>query len=486
MEKNNKNKRKIRNKIGLLLLSIQLLVTIVFSYFMLKLDLLPMSYLMAIIFILALLFLLVSYSQLNKKIHTFNRVGAKFLSAFISVCLVLGASYINGATIVLDNITNPNDTTLVNSIVVLADAEIRTYKYFDDHLMGIQTTDNRVRSIEVLNDFEEEYDVNARYLEYNNYLDLVEGLYNGETAAIVINEDFRSLIEGSYPEFSTETRVIKQFKKTIKALESTSDVDVVKEPFNVYISGMDEFGDLSTVSRSDVNMLATINPETKDILLTSTPRDYYIPLACSEGFEDKLTHSGIYGIECSKETIESLYDIEVDFYGKLNFSSFVDIIQALGGLEVYSEYAFTSVNGFEFSQGYNLMYGDMALAFVRERQNLPNGDLDRGKNQQSLIEALVKKAASPTILQNYSEILKAVSGSFETNMPSGDIARLVKMQLKDMAGWRIKMQGVEGFDTMMPTYSLGLQEVSVLVPDYATVETAKLAIDAVMNPVAGE
>lgn len=240
----------------------------------------------------------------------------------------------------------------------------------------------------------------------------------------------------------------------------------------LYISGSDtRESTLPERTRSDVNIIASINPETHKILLLSTPRDYYVPLSISGGVPDKLTHAGIYGVDVSMDTLEMLYGIDIPYYFRVNFTGFVDIIDALGGIEVQSDYTFDA-GGYHFAQGANQLGGDAALAFCRERYSFAEGDRQRGKNQMAVIRAAIQKAASPAILSEYSSILDSVQNNMETNVPYPLIAGLIREQLENGASWSITTYSVDGTgDTQVP-YSMS-SSVYVMVPDTATVDHAK-------------
>ena len=220
--------------------------------------------------------------------------------------------------------------------------------------------------------------------------------------------------------------------------------EVPEGTFVMYISGVDTWGTVSSKSRSDVNILAFINTNTKNILLVSTPRDYYVPLSIAKGQKDKLTHAGIYGIDCSVNTLEMLYGVDIQYYARLNFTGFVNIVDALGGVDVYSDAAFAVGDAFSFSQGMNHMSGIEALAFARERYNVAGGDVARGNHQMEVIKAVLSKCASSSILYNYADVMNSVSGCFTTNMSREKMASLVRMQLSDMSQWSISSTSVGG------------------------------------------
>lgn len=258
-----------------------------------------------------------------------------------------------------------------------------------------------------------------------------------------MDEATRSLFEDNHSKFDSETRIVKSYKYKTSTKDISKNVDVTSEPFNIYITGIDTYGTISTVSRSDVNMIATVNPKTHQVLLTSIPRDYYVPQPCQGGQTDKLTHTGIFGVDCTVETVENYFGIDINYYVRVNFSSVENIVDALGGINVDSPIAFDAL-GYSFSAGTNSLNGKEALAFSRERYSLGGGDRDRGKNQMRVITGIINKAISPSIITNYTSILDAVSGSFQTNMSNSEMTSLIKMQINDMSGWDIEQIAVNG------------------------------------------
>lgn len=266
--------------------------------------------------------------------------------------------------------------------------------------------------------------------------------------------------------------------------EAAAAIDVSEEPFSVYISGIDVYGEISQQSRSDVNIIATVNPKTKQILLVTTPRDYYVEIpGVSEGYPDKLTHAGNYGIATSMATLEKLYDVDIPFYVRVNFTSLIEMVDTLGGIDVESELAFTTgeESGLvvEVKEGTNHFNGQEALAFCRERHALAEGDNQRGKNQQAVIEAMIKKAMSPSILIKGPKLIEQVSGNTETNMSTSQLQELVRVQLAGMEGWDVVSVAAEGTTASKYCYSYSGGPLSVMIPDDTSVAAIQEKIHAV-------
>ena len=322
--------------------------------------------------------------------------------------------------------------------------------------------------------------------EYDSLAEQAEALHDGEVDAIIYNEGYTGILEEAFEGYSENTKVIYTHSIKSELENQSTDVQVKDESFSVYISGIDVFGAIETNSRSDVNIIAVVNPTSHQILLVTTPRDYYVEIpGVSGGEKDKLTHAGIYGVDTSMATLEQLYDTDLDFYARVNFTSLIEIVDALGGVDVESEYAFTtsyeSGMVMNVSEGTNHFNGKEALAFSRERLNVPGGDNQRGKDQQAVITAMIKKMVSPAILTGANGILNSVSGNVETNMSESQIQELIKTQLSEGASWNITSMAAEGTGDNQYCYSYSGAPLYVMQPDQASVDAIKAAIDQVEN-----
>ncbi len=267
-------------------------------------------------------------------------------------------------------------------------------------------------------------------------------------------------------------------------VENENRVRVTTEPFNVLITGMDVTGKIDTEGRSDVNMLVTVNPKTGEILLTSIPRDYSIRMVNYGYATDKITHTGFYGVDDTIGAVEDLLDVKVNYYVKVNFTTVIKFIDAIGGIDVYSEYEFVPVKKKDWTvqKGMNHMDGKKALAFARERKAFQLGDNQRIKDQQAVFEALLKKAtSSKTILLSYSKILTSVSDYVEMNLSSREIRSLVKLQIARNPKWDIEKITLAGHDSSSGTYSTGATRVYVMAQDADSIEQTKNRINAVIS-----
>ena len=321
----------------------------------------------------------------------------------------------------------------------------------------------------------------------DSYQAAYENLINGSSRAMVLNSAYSSLLELSYDNYESNLKTIYTYKikKNVSSDASSSDKNV----FNIYISGIDTYGSISTVSRSDVNIILTVNMNTHKILMTTTPRDSYVKIPDGGADQyDKLTHAGIYGIETSEKTLENLYDIDIDYYARLNFTSFMNLIDAIGGVTIYNDQAFTihldTGNDYSFEVGnIDLSSGEEALAFVRERYDLNNGDYDRGNNQIKVVQAIVNKLTSLNSVSNYSSITSTLTDSIQTNMSLDTMMDLANTQLDSGKKFTITSQEVTGTGSTgeLTSYAMPTASLYMIQLDDASVSSASQAIKDVME-----
>ena len=322
--------------------------------------------------------------------------------------------------------------------------------------------------------------------EYDSLIALLDALYSGEVRSLILNSGYLSILDGhdQYGNYAERIRKIDGVQIKVEKNDPPSSKDqpkVSQEPFVVYLSGSDSRNQLLSAGNSDVNILAVVNPNTHQVLLLNTPRDYFIPNPAGKGTLDKLTHCGAYGIENSVAALEQLYDLQVDYHAMINFTGFVRLIDAIGGITVHSDASFKTEAGY-IQEGANNLDGAQALAFARERMHVAGGDNGRGQNQMRVIRAVIDKLTSgTTILQNYSDILESMEGVFSTNMPMKQISTLVKFQISDMPQWDIKTFAVTGSDGNEITYSIPGLSVYVMHPHTDMVTYAQQLADRVME-----
>ena len=478
MAKKKANKKSMFKDVGFYFILVYGLLTIGLIVQAITVNVLPMKFLIPVIVVLLLLFLGMYYLQMGKHVNKINKVLGKILIVILSVILGFGNWYLFSTGSAFSRMTSGKDVSVV-SIVVMKDSPIKKFNDLNGKKMGIMSVGDLETQDKALKDVKKDLGSEPTEVKYNSYKTFGDDLYEGKVDAILLNEGSRGMFEDNHSDFDQKTRVVKQYTYKSEAKDISKNVNVTKDPFNVYITGMDTFGTISTVSRSDVNMIVSVNPKTHQILMTGIPRDFYISQTCQANQSDKLTHTGIYGVECTISSVENLMDIELNYYARVNFSSVVDIVDALGGITVESPYSFTtSYGGYQIQQGTNHLNGDQTLGFVRERYAVPDGDRQRSRNQMIAVEAMINKAISPSIITNYSSIMNAVSGSFQTNMSQKEMTDFIKQQLNDMKGWDIKQIQVSGSGANLYSPANGFNSY-MMVPNEATVENAKKLIDKI-------
>ena len=483
-----KTHRKMNRKVGLILCLIQLILSIVLSVYIIKLGLLPMKY-VAVIVVFLLIFWIIPF--LNQIMCRNRTLSGKVMSIAVSVLLITGTVYVAKAHGFVSNISGGDKKIDEMVVAVLVDDKAETLKDTVDYKYGVQYTLKEKDTKDTVAHINKELGTEIDTKVCGNLVEQVSALYDGDVDAIIYNKAYTTILKDSFEDFEESVKIVYQYDIVTKMTEGEAleVVNTPTDPFAIYLSGIDVEGDISTTGRSDVNILAVVNPVSHEILLVTTPRDYYILLpGISAGREDKLTHAGIYGVDASMDALSNLYDVDVDFYARVNFTSLPKIIDALGGIDVYSEYEFDthpyssiSFDTIHVKKGINHFNGLDALIFSRERKNLPNGDFDRGKNQQAVITAMLKRAVSPAILSGALEIFDSLSENVDTNMSSKQIKDLIKSQIAKPAAWNVTSMSAEGTPDLKMCYSVPTTELSVCVPDYQSVEKIKTAIDKVVE-----
>jgi polyisoprenyl-teichoic acid--peptidoglycan teichoic acid transferase len=309
---------------------------------------------------------------------------------------------------------------------------------------------------------------------YANTDEMIKAIAAGQVDEIVLTSAFTQVAKETYPDAFSFLTLDRSVRVKDGLVVGSARIDT-SNPFIVYISGIDTYGEIETTARSDVNILAVINPLTHKILLVNTPRDYYVQLHGTTGVRDKLTHAGLYGVDSSAKTLEDLYGVSIPSYVRINFTSFQKVIDTLGGVDVYSDQSFSSYV-YSYNQGVNSLGGVEALEFARERYTFQDGDRTRGKNQQRVIEAVLSKASSPRLLVQYTQLLGSLDGNVQTNIAPGSITDIVKAELSDIQKWQVESISVDGTGASAQTFSFGSQELYVMVPSQETVDVAKLRI----------
>lgn len=460
-----------------------------------KLQMLPTEYFLILTVLLLLVLagitlLLVLPGKKRRKVRA-------IIACILSVLVIAGCAILTHVVgqlyKTMNVITNTTFTTTEYTVYVKAEdpanhlADTKSYTFGLSYLPGDETLDKALSSLN------EELGISVSTKSYASIPELINALYFGEVGAIIMDSAYVTLLEDFdlYADFHNRVKAIHTISVTEEvetptvpptepATNNGANNNDTIAPFVLYISGSDTRSAVLARSRSDVNILAVIHPETKQVLLINTPRDYFVPNPSGNGVLDKLTHCGIYGIDCSVNALAGLYDTEIDSYAQINFTGFKTLIDAIGGITVYSDLAFTS-DKYSFVVGLNEMDGEKALVFARTRKGLPGGDSARGKNQMKVISAVIDKLSSTgALISNYSEIMSSLQGMFQTNLTTELISSLVKQQLSDMSPWNVQSFAVTGKGSSQITYSMPGQYVYVMIPNEKTVEHASNLIDRVL------
>ena len=367
------------------------------------------------------------------------------------------------------------------SIVVPKDSDIKDVNQLTTVQAPTKVDKNNVDTL--MSALKKDKKVDVKVDDVASYQEAYDNLKSGKSKAMVLSGSYASLLESVDSNYSSNLKTIYTYK--IKKKNNNSAKQVDSKVFNIYISGIDTYGSISTVSRSDVNIIMTVNMNTHKILLTTTPRDAYVKIPDGGADQyDKLTHAGIYGVETSEKTLENLYGIKIDYYARINFTSFLKLIDQLGGVTVHNDQAFTSLHGkFDFPVGDIQMNSEQALGFVRERYSLDGGDNDRGKNQEKVISAIVNKLASLKSVSNFTSIVNNLQDSVQTNMSLDTINALANTQLDSGSKFTVTSQAVTGTGStgQLTSYAMPNSSLYMMKLDDSSVESASQAIKNLME-----
>ena len=479
-KKKKKNKKVKKLNIYLLIISIIWLFMIFLNTFLVfRYDVLPLKYLIVYLVLVVLLPVVLLFLLTRKKINKGFKIFVSVVAIINILILSFSFFYLNKTFSFLDDFTSGYNYETKNYVVmVLKNSDYQEIDDLDEEKIGYVKHSNEDLD-KIFKNLEDE--ISFAEEEYKEYSIALNDLDNKEIKAIVLGDSYYQMLSEDSEEFDLKYKVIYEFSLKEKVVEIKKEADVTKDTFNFYISGIDSYGSVNSLTRSDVNIVVSINPKTNQILMINIPRDYYVEFPGTDS-KDKLTHAGIYGIDMSVKTIENLLDTEINYYFKVNYAALVNLVDALGGVDVYSKYTFKSAGrGYYFKKGYNHVSGLEALDFVRTRKAFKEGDRVRGENQQAMIQAIIKKAMNPSILTNYSNILNSLSGSFATNLGTDKITDLVKLQLNDMPNWNITSISLSGSDGSDFTYTYPYQKLYVMVPDENTISNAKESLNKVSD-----
>lgn len=470
-----KEQKKTLHMAGKLITLIQLILAVGLIAVIWNSGLVPTKYLVAIIIVLLILFgVTFGLQYVKNKVYIVGIV----LSIILSILQAIGIVYMLKADKLMADVGGANYKTDNMIVVVKKDNPASNLMDASMYRFGTQTAVDQENTQIMVDNINTSLGREVKIEQYGTVQELANALLEGRVDAAVYNQALDGLITDAIEDYSEQVRVLYQYGIETEIEQENVDVE---EPFNVYISGIDVSGPVATNSRSDVNIIMTVNPNTKKILLTTTPRDYYVQIPDISGEQrDKLTHAGIYGVDASMRTLEQLYGIDISYYARVNFSSLIKIVDTLGGVDVDSDFEFTA-GGYQFKQGMNHLDGDQALAFSRERYSFEDGDNQRGKDQQKVLTAILNKAMSPAILANASALIADVSDSVQTNMTQEEMAKFIKMQLNDSASWTIESAAASGNGDTQACYSSGDQPLYVMWPDEAVVQSISAKMNEILN-----
>ncbi len=482
MKKNNR-KRKSGKGIWFFrtIAIISTIIFIVFGIMLYVLDMIPIKYLAIFYIVFGLLYLYLFFTSFPKKIKNKFKASSCIFLVLFGAIFGVGIKYLNDTMDFVGLVSKDLLQKEVYYVMTLDDSEYKDIKDLEGKTIGIYSSNNGTKASEELNK-----KVRSTSREYKNIVELFEDLQDGKLDAVLINDSTKNLLDTDLADMKLKLKEIYKVYVKIEKTDIVKVVDITKKPFNIYVAGGDAYGSIDNVTNTDVNMIITVDPINRKVLLTSIPRDYYVNLpSFGEDAYDKLTHAGYYGIEESVKTIEKLLDIDINYYVKVNFSTIEGIIDAIEGVDVYSDYSFCA-NGRPdicYKKGNNHMDGFHALMFARERYAFKDGDVQRVKDQQKVLTAIIKKVTSSTALvTNFSQILDSVENSFSTNMEPSNINRFIKMQLNDMRGWNIESQNLVGTDLYTKeTYTYPNLKLYVMKQDEKSVETASEKIKGYLN-----
>lgn len=491
--KKNKKQSNIGRVFGVIFSIVMIAATMYLLFNIIKLNVLPtkLLFLMTIVFVLLDLIFILLLCFATKGVV--SKIICIIFALAISLGSCLGGYYMSKTGGLLSSMTNvAKHSKNTVSVIVKQSSDMKKKTDLAGHSVGTLTNINTQGSKKILKELNKS-GIQMEKREYGSLTEMLASFYNGEVDSIVINESSRSQITDmeAYANFDNNTRVVYQTSYKVENTDKAKAVsNITNTPFNVLISGSDTRGGFDENGRSDVIMVATVNPKTGTVLLTSVPRDFYVTTACDagdgcqEGALDKITHTGIHGTNTTKRTVEKLLGIEINYTFKVGFDTVTDLVDAIGGIDVtvapgYAVDSFLMIPSFSVHEGVNHLNGQQALAYSRERYAYTEGDRQRTKNQQQVLMAIVDKITSPAIVTNYASIMDTLSNTFSTTMSSQEISDLIKYQLNSNPKWKMEQYMVNGTGDTLMCAELG-DAAYVMVPDQSTVTTAKNKINAVL------
>ncbi len=463
--------------IYIILIAIQAFVSGLLLHALNRLNLLQTWQFWLLAIIMASILLFNGYKLIvSSKSKRATRIVCIILAALVIIGSLLGFKYARQTITFVESMTGAHYETQTYQVRVLKKGSYKDISQLSRQHIGFISTNPNLENTQ--NTLKNTVDYKAK--NYEEIGSMIAAIYDFNVAAVVLNQSYLDFLEDTDTSFIDDTKVIFEFEVRMDAPDERQAVNVTTEPFILYISGSDSRGDISETARSDVNILAVVNPRTFKILLVSIPRDYYVQLHGTTGIKDKLTHAGVYGINMSKNTIQDLLNIKINYTAKVGFTTLTNVVDAVDGVDIVSDSSFKRGNC-DIKKGAQHLNSECALVYARERYSYSSGDRHRGQNQQQIITALIQKISDPHYLVRYSKILEAAQGSFETSLTYDEITSFARYQLGELRSWKIESISLDGSGDMQPTYSMGAQLLYVMQPNQATIKNAQEKISSYLN-----
>ena len=471
-----KKKKKRIKLLSKILCIISLLLIIITSYLFIRLNLINIWITLGgiLVFLIIYIFILkLSFSRKKPK-----RFFGDLILILIIIVLGFISYYISNTLDLFSNIKSTNLKYETYNVIVLKSSDYSDIMDLKNKTIGVSDSYQKKGLDTAKKKIKRKVDV--KYEDYDDMVSLSSELIDESVDAIILESaEVDILKEENYEEYK-EYKIIYKIEVKSKVKDLKKGVNILKDPFNIYISGVDTYGKINSATRSDVNIVLTVNPKSEKIHITWIPRDYYIHINDST-YKDKLTHAGIYGIDSSIYAVSNLLNTDINYYVKVNFTSLINIVDELGGINVYNDEYFTSQDGYTYKKGNIYLDGKHALSFVRERKNLSHGDMSRGSNQVKVLSALIEKAKNPKMIVKYNSILDSLDNKFVTNMDIDDIIKYIKEEIKNPKDYNITSYTLDGESSYQYTYSYKKQKLSVVIPDEDTVEEGRKEIKDALN-----
>lgn len=474
-----KKMRKSKNLFSKIVAVLATIINLLFFVFLFRHDILPIKLRIILLVVFAILLAYYLYLAFKKEESSKGLIVLAILFIITSIGEGILYSYASKSIQTVNKINEQADINNSQmSFVVLKDSDIDSLEEASDYEIATSEDFDGDNIQKAIDEYNNKFDNKLNTVNLGNYLASAQSLIDGQSQVMLLNEGYRQLIEESIEGFSDKTRVLESVVVKGKEVKEKQRKKVgAKYPFNVYISGIDTYGSLSKVSRSDVNLVVSVNPGQRKVLITTIPRDTYLPLGGDEDKYDKLTHAGLFGVDTSIKSLENLLDIEIDYYGRVNFTTVTQLVDVIGGITVENPVAFKA-GGYSFPQGNVDMDGAMALAYSRERYSLAEGDFDRGKNQTRVMTGIIKKMLRPEILLNFNQIADIALQSVNTDMPYAKMIQLVNYQIEDSRDWSIETQALEGNGASgLPSYLMPNADLYMMRPNEDSIKEVKEKIE---------